>query len=252
MFKHKFKASFIHFSLSAVILSLIMALIVYFWFPTPFLGISDFKEIALILISVDLVLGPLLTFIAYNPSKKSLKLDLSVIVAIQIMALSYGLYSLYLSHPLYISYYDKGFTLISTYQATPEKAKHKDFKISKLSSPKISFLNLDDKMKNQLFTEMLNGGANIEARAEFYEPYQDHLAEIIENSLDPRLVFKMKGPKEKLDKFIQQNGNSIDDYIFVPLNSGSKQVVWVLKKDTGSPVDILDVPPLRITKKVSK
>ena len=131
MFKTKLKALLIHFLLSAVMVSLIFTAVIYFWFPSLFIGVTDFKDIATILIAVDLVLGPLLTFVVFKPNKKSLKFDLSVIVSIQILAMSYGLYTIFLTHPVYITFFDNGFNIITAKQASPDKARHNELKVSK-------------------------------------------------------------------------------------------------------------------------
>ena len=44
----------------------------------------------LLMIGVDVVIGPLLTLIVFDPKKKHLKFDLVVIAALQLAALAYG------------------------------------------------------------------------------------------------------------------------------------------------------------------
>ncbi len=95
MFKSKLKAALIHLGLSILLVGLSIGSIIFFFFPTLFIGISDFKEVASIIISVDLILGPLLTFVVFQPQKKTLKFDLSVIAAVQMSALVYGAFALY-------------------------------------------------------------------------------------------------------------------------------------------------------------
>lgn len=179
MFKTKIKASFLHFLLSAVAVSLIFIAVMYFWFPLLYIDVTNFKEIAIILIAVDLVLGPLLTFVVFNPKKESLKLDLSIIVSIQIMAMSYGLYTIFLTHPVYITYFDNGFNIVTAKQATPEKAKYKNLKVSKFSSSTFTYMEADKETRDQLFAKAMNGGRDIEAHAEFYKPYKENISKIL-------------------------------------------------------------------------
>jgi len=70
MFKIKLKASFIHLLLSIFFVGIVIGCIFFFFFPKLFIGVSDFKEIAFILITVDLILGPILTFVVFKPNKK--------------------------------------------------------------------------------------------------------------------------------------------------------------------------------------
>ncbi len=247
MLKIKLKASFIHLALSAIIISALMSLVILFWFPSIFLGITNFKEVALILVIIDLILGPLLTFVVFNPNKKSLKFDLSVIVSIQFAALTYGLYMLYLSHPLYITYYENSFNIITAKQASPEKAKYNDLKISKFSSPTLAYLDIaDNETKDQLFNEMLNGDADIEARAEYYKPYKNHLDTIMANSLDADLIFSEEDKATKT--FVKKFGN-INDFAYFPIVSTTNDAIIVLDKKSGKTVTTIKANPWKFVRK---
>jgi len=248
--KNKAKASLIHLLLSAVVISALISLMLLFWFPAPFLGVTNFKDIAVILISIDLVLGPLLTFVVYNKAKKSLKLDLSIIVSIQLMALSYGIYMLFLTHPVYITYYNNSFNVITAKYAIPEKAKNTKFNISKLSSPTLAYMQLPKgTTEDELFNNMLNGAAEIEARSEFYQPYEENLNKILANSLDPSKIFSEKNMDDASKAFLKDNKN-IDELAFLPLvNGASANGIIVLNKSTGKPVNLIKTNPWKYAKK---
>ena len=72
MLAAKFRASLLHFLISAIIVSLFAGFAAWVWYPSPFLQISGLLSILLILVSVDLILGPLLTFVVYKPKKPKL------------------------------------------------------------------------------------------------------------------------------------------------------------------------------------
>ena len=243
MLKVKLKASFIHLVLSAIFISALISLVILFWFPTPFLGVTNFKEIATLLILVDLILGPILTFVVYNPTKKSLKKDLTTIVSIQVFAMCYGLYTLFLTHPVYITYYDNAFNIITAKQATPNKARYEQLRVSKFSTPTFAYMNPDEKKRNELFADSINKGRDIEAYAEYYEPYGDNISEILAKSLDPDVVFKEDVKKVKLNEFITKHGKTKTDYAYIPLIGPSKNIVWVLDKTTAKPIDTINVNP---------
>ncbi len=250
MFKQKTKAFLIHLLLSAVVISALFLIILLYWFPEPFLGATNFKEIALILIAIDLILGPLLTFVVFNPGKKGLRLDLSIIVSIQIMGLSYGLYMLFLTHPVYITYHENSFNIITAKQARPDKATNLVFQVSKLSSPTITFLNIPtEDIKNKLFNDMMNGDAEIEARADYYEPYTDHLDEILANSIEAAKIFSEENIDDASKDFLEKHSH-IDNFAFIPLVNGSSyNGIIVLNKDTGKIVSTINTSPWRFAAK---
>lgn len=245
MILNKFKASLFHFIASLIVLGIILANIIIFWFPRPFLEISNFKEITIILLLVDLILGPLLTFVIYKPKKKSLKFDFSVIASIQILALAYGLYTLYLAHPVYITYHGGEFHIVTAQHADPSNAKNPNMRVSKLSPPKLAYLNIPDKeTRNDLFAKMLNGQGDIETNSKYYEPVVNHLDKVILNGLDPQIAFKQDSDQKKVDNFLAKNGKKLNDYVFVPLRGSSKKTIWVLEKETGRPVDTINLNPI--------
>lgn len=58
----------------------------------------------MLLVSVDVVLGPLLTFAVYSRAKATWKLvaDLVVIAALQLSALGYGLFTVFVARPVHL------------------------------------------------------------------------------------------------------------------------------------------------------
>lgn len=111
--KTRLKASGIHFLLSLLVVSAVLYVLIFVWYPTPLFMLQDLYKVVITLVAVDIVLGPLLTLIVFNLQKKYLKLDLFVIGVIQIAALSYGVYTSYISRPIYIVFSDARFNSVT-------------------------------------------------------------------------------------------------------------------------------------------
>ncbi len=92
--KLRFKAMLAHSLFSLILLGLFMVIVLRFWFPGPHFLYNGGWDGAKILIPVDLVAGPLITFFIFNTnkSKKELVIDLSIILSIQICFFLFGLY----------------------------------------------------------------------------------------------------------------------------------------------------------------
>ncbi|MFC3194863.1 hypothetical protein ACFODZ_11490 [Marinicella sediminis] len=95
----KSKAALIHFLISFFVIALFLSWVMMVWYEWIFIDISGVLEPAKMLVLVDVVLGPLLTFIIYKAGKKNLKLDLSLIVLVQLLAFGYGAYTLFAGKP---------------------------------------------------------------------------------------------------------------------------------------------------------
>jgi len=235
--------------MSLLLVGLIIGSALFFFFPGLFIEVTDFTEVASIIVSVDLVLGPLLTFVVFNPNKKKklLYLDFAVIAVIQISALLYGAYSLFQIHPLYVAFNVDRFTIVTAKDAEPKKAKLSEFKVSKLDAGKMAFAKMpsDLEKQNELLLTATMGGEDLEQREEYYESVEDNLSSILIKSLDPVLLTADK----KVNKKIQKLGLKIDDYAFLPLNSMKKDAILVINKKTAKPVATIDADPWKFAKK---
>ncbi len=251
MFQNKLKAFTIHLIFSVIAVSIITSAIVYFWYPLDYLGITSFKEIALLIISIDLIMGPLLTFVVYNPKKKSLRFDLAVIIILQISALAYGSYFLYQGHPVFITYAKGSFTLVNAKLAKPANAKYDEYKITKLSSAKLAYAELpkDALAKDKLLDDSMIGGADLEERADLYKPYKQHINDIVAKSLDTVKLFSDQQSNNETVLFKKDYGDNIDNFAFLPLEGSTKDAIIVLDKKTAEFVTTIGVDPWKYTKK---
>ena len=120
----------IHLALSILILSGLLVVIFFIWFPRDLIfagGIAGLK----ILTAVDLILGPLLTLIVYKQGKPELFRDLCIIGMLQVSSLLAGLWLIYQERPLAQVLADDGIHLLTA-------SDFKEFGMSPPSAPKFA------------------------------------------------------------------------------------------------------------------
>lgn len=95
-------AALIHFLLSLAVAVAVAALVFGLWFPWPYREIAGGRELFWLIVSVDVVCGPLLTLVLFNFTKPRAELarDMALVVLIQLVALGYGLHTLALARPV--------------------------------------------------------------------------------------------------------------------------------------------------------
>ena len=100
------KASFLHLILSAMIALSIWWLVVRRWYPYPLDELAGGLSLLSLVFVVDIICGPLLTLIVFNPakSKRELLSDFAVIVLVQLSALIYGVYSVAEARPVVVAF----------------------------------------------------------------------------------------------------------------------------------------------------
>ena len=106
------KAFAIHLAISALIALAVIGLVFFIWYPTPLHTAVGVTQIFLILLAVDVVLGPLLTLLVYKVGKKTLVMDLTVIALLQLSALGYGLWTVAEGRPAWLVFSIDRFELV--------------------------------------------------------------------------------------------------------------------------------------------
>src|SRR3954462_5735889 len=123
----RFKASGIHLVISAAVAAAVLAVMLAVWFPGPLFTAAGGNDLLLILVAVDVIIGPAMTLVVYKQGKRSLKFDLAVIALLQVSALAYGMHIVYLARPAFIVFVKDQFQVASGADIPPEdyaKAKN--------------------------------------------------------------------------------------------------------------------------------
>src|ERR1700735_3702153 len=121
----RLKAFALHLLSSATVLTLILGGLYFGWYRWPGWYLTDVKSVVLVMVCVDVVLGPTLTLIVANESKERrvLARDIGIIVAVQLCALSYGSVSLWNGRPLYYAFSENILQLVQAYDIDAGEAR---------------------------------------------------------------------------------------------------------------------------------
>ena len=104
--RFRLKAFGLHLSGSALALSIVLGALYFGWYRWPGWYLTNALGVVAIVLLVDLVLGPTLTFLVANPGKPRsvLARDIAVILTVQVIALAYGTATLWQGRPLYYAF----------------------------------------------------------------------------------------------------------------------------------------------------
>lgn len=120
--KDRLKASGIHFGISLVIALLAAALVFGLWYPYPYREISGGRELFFIVVMVDVILGPLITLTVFNRAKpwRELRRDLAIVALIQLSALGYGVWTVFVARPVHLVFEYDRFRVVHAVDVPPE------------------------------------------------------------------------------------------------------------------------------------
>lgn len=105
----KVKATAVHLGMSLIVFAYLAYQIYYNWYPQPYFEVDGGWQGIRLVGAVDLVLGPFITFLIFDPGKRlrAILFDLVVIAVIQLGALAYGIHTTYSQRPVAIVLIDE-------------------------------------------------------------------------------------------------------------------------------------------------
>ena len=243
----KIKAFLIHLTISASIVGIVIFLIFFYWYPSPYFEANGAWTVLRILILVDLILGPLLTLVLFKKGKKGLVMDMSIVAAIQIAALVYGVYVIYGERPYYLAFAVDRFEVIGKAEIDAGKIKYPELKIKPNKGPILVYADFpeDKEERNKfLFETIMEGKPDLERRPEYYRSYHSNKEKVIQKAKPlSELAKDESSQQKKIDIFLQKHKGDKDSYLFLPLVGKNIDLALVIDKTSGLPIDGIAIDP---------
>lgn len=228
------RAAGIHLALSAVVAVLAGLLVFALWYPYPYREISGGRELFLLVVAVDVVLGPLLTFAVFNRAKPELRRDLAVIVALQLAGLAYGLWTVQLARPVHMVFEYDRFRVVHRVDipAELEPLAPAGLEVAPWGAP--TLLALRPFRSPQEDTEMTLAalqGLHLSARPELWQSYAAG-REAILRAAKPATELKSRFPQRaaEVDAALRNTGRDATQVAYLPLIA-RKAEAWTVLLD---------------------
>jgi len=196
---------------------------------------------------VDIILGPGLTLLVFKQGKKGLKFDMVMIILFQIIALSWGINSVYVSRPALIVFYDGRFSCMTVEDVRPDI-------IERLSTGKPADLTLAFLRRPDTYTGFLDfsrsaydaGSSEIYYHTDLFERIDDDSLENISHyQLDVVDAIKenARNVSRSLtlwEKYTEQNPGN-ENLKYFPIVCRYKQGMAVFDMERAEIIDYVDV-----------
>ena len=106
------KAALIHLVASIAIVGAVLAVPFLLWYPGALRPLSGIDHHLLVLFAAVLLVGPALTWLVYRTGKRGLRMDITVVVLIQLLFLGYASAMLARLRPVYLVGMDRHIELV--------------------------------------------------------------------------------------------------------------------------------------------
>lgn len=236
-----------HLGVSMLIFFVLAYLIVFQWYPSYYFDLDGGDRGLLTIFFVDVVLGPGLTLLVFKQGKKGLKFDVTMILLFQLIALSWGVKSVYTARPALTAFYDGVFSCVAEGEVAADTMSRL---VSESSErPLLTFLRRPDVVDE--YMNFVGDALKVESSEIYY--YQDRLEVVDEDNID-RIRSYVLDVEEGIEKADQREEVSLknwqdyresnppsDDIAFYPMKCRYKVGMAVFDLSRRKIIDHVDV-----------
>jgi len=244
--RDKALAALIHFSLSLLATVSLAAAMWFALYPPPYFWIDGGISVLKILVVVDLVLGPALTFVVYNRAKREWKRDLAIIALVQVIAFAYGAYTMARFRPVFAVYIDRSFFAVTwpkVEMATPNLDKPRALHSADWG-PTLVVMDLpaDAHQRLDLLRRVNPDGTNaLPGMGERYLAFSGPVQQkILADSADVETLARGNADiARELARVKAAHPGPLSNYSFQPLVGRDAECMLMIEKASGKPVDCM-------------
>lgn len=240
----RWQAAGTHLLISVAIAAAVITIMLGVWYPGPLFEAAGGSGLLYILVGVDVILGPLLTLIVFKSGKRGMKFDLTMIGLVQIAALVYGVYIVFLARPAFIVFVKDRFELVTAVELDPEKlaaAKYPEFRAPGWTGPMLVAADTpaDPKERDKL-NEAALAGLDLQHFPRYYAPYAERTREVLAKAGNiARLRAAEPASAKVVDKYLSTSGTREEDVRVLMLRTRFAWVVVLIDPKTAQPVKML-------------
>lgn len=237
------KAALIHLSGSLVAALAIGALVFGLWFPWPYRTAAGGTDLFTLVMSVDVVLGPLITFAIFDLRKgwPHLRRDLAVVVTLQLAALAYGAHTVLIVRPVVLALEEDRFRIVSANDVLESELARAPEGLRELSlngpRPVWARVPTDGDAKFEAIKLGLSG-YDIGARPSLWHPWNDEGRRMALANAKPMAALAERYPQRRaeLDAAASKAGRTSDALVWLPMIARNGDWVVLLDKASGETV----------------
>jgi hypothetical protein len=246
--RSRLRAAGVHLGLNLLVAALSAFLVFALWYPWPYREISGGRDLFLLVVTVDVVLGPLLTFAVFDPRKgwTMLRRDLAVIGLLQLAGLAYGLWTVQVARPVHMVFEYDRFRVVHLVEI-PRELEDKvppGIALAPLRGPTLLALRpfRNGQEQGAMTMEALEG-VPLAARTELWQPYEIGRAEVLK-AARPATLLKQRFPQRtaEIDAALRASGHDAAAVAYLPLVA-RKAEAWTVLLDANT-AEVIGYLPL--------
>ena len=230
--RNRYSASGLHFLFSLSVFTLFVGILLLFWYPNPYFSASGGWQGLRLVAVVDLVLGPLITLVIFNPSKsrRELSIDIGVVLLIQILALLWGVKAVYEQRPVAVVFLDTSFYTVPAAAINAQNIDLDELVAFGEGRPVYVFSRRPQSASEQerfrIAVEMQRVPPH--EQVWLYEPLAEHFEQVRRSSLNVVEIMNANAEmKAGIEQVLAKEKAQVSDLVFLALTSRYRNILLI-------------------------
>lgn len=233
-----------HLAISVAIAAAVLGLMLIFWYPPPLFRAMGGTGLALILVGVDVVMGPALTLVVFKSGKPGLRFDLAAIAVCQLAALAYGCHIISLARPAYIVFVKDQFQVAAVSELEPARlaeARYPEYRSVPWARPEFVFGEWPKEIADQQrLVNVALAGEDLQHFPKYYAPYEEGRNEILAKAQRVSQVRSREPAVAKvIDAWLARSGVHEENVRYLRVRAREAWVALLIDRHTAQPVKML-------------
>lgn len=233
-----------HLLICIGIAAALLTLMYAFWYTPPLFQAMGGSGLALIVIGVDVVMGPALTLVVFRSGKRGLKFDLAMIALFQLAALLYGCHIVWLARPAFIVFVKDQFQVAAVADVPRERfaeAKYAQFRAPSWTGPLYVFGDWPrDVAEQQRLLNAALAGEDLQDFPKYFAPYDQGKGEILAKARPLSRVRQAEPQAARvIDAWLARSGADEHDLLYLPVRARDAWLALLIDRASAEPVKLL-------------
>ena len=240
----RIRAVAIHLVICMAFGGVLLALFWKIWYPAPLFQAVGGLEIFLMLLAVDVALGPLLTFIVYKEDGWRLRFDLAVIGVVQFSAMVYGAHTLFEGRPVYVAALGKRFEVVAAAEVAQQELDTARQTLPLWGPKWVGTKTAEDKKERERILFSALAGSDYGHFPQHHIPLGEMRDEILQNSEPIAVLRKLNAADDKqITSWLTERGYTDATAVFQGLRARTQEMAVVLDAKSGKVVGVAPFKP---------
>lgn len=238
----RLKASSFHFLFTLMVAASVATIVFLLWYPWPYSEVSGGATLFLLIVGVDIVLGPLITLVIFDITKRRSELwrDMAVVVLLQVTGLAYGTHTMFVARPVVLALEGERFRVSIAAEVVEWELPKAPEGLRSLSLTGPRLVGTREARPDEKYDAVMAamGGADLGQRPSFWQPWEAPARAAALKIGHPIADLLKRHPSQAdaLRAAVAKTGKPMEQLLYAPMLA--KRTDWsvLIDKTTGDPV----------------